>query len=547
MKHLKKLGSVLLALVMVMALAAPAFAANTADVTVSTDSKGHTFTAFPIFTANATEKADGIKLETVEWYKTVNGTKVYEVLNGIDANAFPKPLTETVIETDSEGNEAETEKEVDIDSPKGAKMVAELIKAKWGDDSSRLHETKVKEFASALVAADKADNGTILGTGVQITPEVPQSLPTGYCLIVDAVGATTDEMLWTIYGDTTVTPKKGETKVEKTVWNPVVKDPTSEAGWVNGAVYSDTQAGATLNEDGTVKNFGGDNVIKFKIKVDIPDDIGNYGPDGDKEYYNITLSDKQGEGLTFVKLDSIILYSNDGKTIRQDIMNTNNRHTLKTGDEAGENTFVIEIPDVQTLTNIQGRDYIEIIYSAKFNEDTVTGAPGNSNEVTLTVNGKEESNDKAKVFRIELDIDKKNSKGEMLDGVKFTLTGPDNYSATAETANGGKLVFAGLAAGEYTLTEVEALPGYNKIDPMTVKIEANASDDDDPQLVVKVSNEQFTVDGGNVKTEIINRQGSLLPETGGIGTTIFYIVGGVLVVGAVVLLITKRRTSVDDE
>lgn len=100
----------------------------------------------------------------------------------------------------------------------------------------------------------------------------------------------------------------------------------------------------------------------------------------------------------------------------------------------------------------------------------------------------------------------------------------------------GKLIFSGLGAGTYTITEIVTPEGYNSIEPFTVTISFDA----DGKVFT------YTKGGGNAtaittEIEVENRSGSVLPSTGGIGTTIFYIVGGALVLFAVVLLVTKKR------
>lgn len=103
----------------------------------------------------------------------------------------------------------------------------------------------------------------------------------------------------------------------------------------------------------------------------------------------------------------------------------------------------------------------------------------------------------------------------------------------------GTVTFRGLGEGEYTITETKTLDGYNTIEPITFKLTFNkdtkkfSSDND----VVKVGNDNM------LDASILNKSGSLLPSTGGIGTTIFYIVGAILVVGAAILLVTKKRMS----
>lgn len=101
----------------------------------------------------------------------------------------------------------------------------------------------------------------------------------------------------------------------------------------------------------------------------------------------------------------------------------------------------------------------------------------------------------------------------------------------------GTVTFKGLGAGTYTITETKTLPGYNTIEPITFTLTFENG-------VFKSDNEAVTVGADNMlDTSIVNQKGSLLPSTGGIGTTIFYVVGGVLVAGAGILLVTKKRMS----
>ena len=125
-----------------------------------------------------------------------------------------------------------------------------------------------------------------------------------------------------------------------------------------------------------------------------------------------------------------------------------------------------------------------------------------------------------------------------------------------ETGDNGKCVIIGLDDGRYTLEETKAPEGYKlPDDPNTIiVIDANteftqgwtmesASDVFDPLQITVGSKdpENGDAESGMVKAQIPNSKLSTLPETGGIGTTIFYVVGGILVIGAAVLLITRRR------
>ena len=102
--------------------------------------------------------------------------------------------------------------------------------------------------------------------------------------------------------------------------------------------------------------------------------------------------------------------------------------------------------------------------------------------------------------------------------------------------------FDGLGAGTYTITETQTPDGYNTIDPITVKVSYSDPDASGaPTTRFEVTQGDATYEDGIIKITIVNKKGQKLPETGGIGTTIFYIVGTILVIGAGVVLITRRR------
>ena len=118
-------------------------------------------------------------------------------------------------------------------------------------------------------------------------------------------------------------------------------------------------------------------------------------------------------------------------------------------------------------------------------------------------------------------------------------TGKTETDVVGTVQADGTVTFKGLGAGEYTLTETKTLPGYNTIDPITFTINFDATTkkfaSTNPSIKVEADN--------TLGTEIINQGGALLPSTGGIGTTIFYVVGGILVIGAGILLVAKKRMS----
>ncbi len=118
----------------------------------------------------------------------------------------------------------------------------------------------------------------------------------------------------------------------------------------------------------------------------------------------------------------------------------------------------------------------------------------------------------------------------------------------------GKISFVGLGEGTYTLTETVTPAGYNTIDPISFTItcelpeEVKTGDETCKWTITgwptTESGESGVVNNGGIfAADIINKSGSLLPSTGGIGTTIFYVVGGILVIGAGILLVAKKRMS----
>lgn len=120
-------------------------------------------------------------------------------------------------------------------------------------------------------------------------------------------------------------------------------------------------------------------------------------------------------------------------------------------------------------------------------------------------------------------------------------------SIYAEVNAEGYLVFTGLNAGTYTLKETKTPEGYNTMKDMTFTIGAsqeNATANEGGSIKWSVSGvdaSSFIPGTNNIFTKITNLKGNVLPSTGGIGTHIFYIVGGILMVSAGVVLVTKAR------
>ena len=221
------------------------------------------------------------------------------------------------------------------------------------------------------------------------------------------------------------------------------------------------------------------------------------------------------------------------------------------------------------LNTITAATKLYVKYSATLNENAKVGLEGNPNASKLSYGeinqgtGKPGSTtplSETNTYTWDVDVFKYTMNGETekaLAGATFTLSkNADGFNPIALVSEGnnvyrvektnetdtvteittdatGKFTIKGLDADTYYLTETAAPAGYNKLAaPVTIVIGENG-----------VVNGTTEAPQGVDEVKVLNQSGTELPSTGGIGTTIFYIVGGVLVVGAVVLLVTKKRMN----
>jgi fimbrial isopeptide formation D2 family protein/LPXTG-motif cell wall-anchored protein len=126
---------------------------------------------------------------------------------------------------------------------------------------------------------------------------------------------------------------------------------------------------------------------------------------------------------------------------------------------------------------------------------------------------------------------------------ELTATG-DPKSITATVDDDGYLTFTGLDAGDYTLKESNPPSGYNKAADISFTLSASSISENS---VTWTNSKSSTKEENMFVHQIENRKGSILPTTGGIGTKLFYIIGGLLVAGSVVLLCTKKRMKANED
>jgi fimbrial isopeptide formation D2 family protein/LPXTG-motif cell wall-anchored protein len=124
----------------------------------------------------------------------------------------------------------------------------------------------------------------------------------------------------------------------------------------------------------------------------------------------------------------------------------------------------------------------------------------------------------------------------------LTATGsPKSVSATVD--DDGYLTFSGLNAGDYTLVESGVPSGYNKADDISFRLSTTSLTENSAEWANNSDKFGYMDTDDMFPTQIVNRKGSILPTTGGIGTKLFYIFGSILVAGSVIFLVTKKRMS----
>ena len=235
---------------------------------------------------------------------------------------------------------------------------------------------------------------------------------------------------------------------------------------------------------------------------------------------------------------------------------------------AGE-TFAISV-DLKAV-GAQAGDTITVDYTSPLNADAVIGAVGNKNKMYLEYSNNPNGDGTGKtkedvviVFTYKVDVNKFDENNDPLTGADFSVEkkladGSWKDLTVEKNASGDVFTVKGIDDGEYKLKETVTPNGYNTISDDYVYFTVTAEHDvlsDNPQLknltanahavdtdVALVGTYKFLAQEGTLSTGIVNQSGAILPSTGGIGTTIFYIVGGLLVVVAGSVIFVRKRMS----
>ena len=501
MKHLKKIVSLLLTAVMVLAMCIPVMADDAETYTITAPNNNHTYEIYQIFTGVLKNDI----LSNVKWGKNGSGTEKEDV----DEN-----------------------------------ILTELQNAKGADGATNVTKLAVIEHYVNLnsEAYGTVKNGKLTG------------VPAGYYLIKDKDGElqgkydTYTKYIVAVANNLTITPK-----AEKPTSQKKVKD------------VNDSNGNATEWQDSADYDIG--DKVPFQLTGKVANDYDNY------TVYKFVFHDKESQGLTFDP--ETVEVNVDGKPI------ATSSYTVVT-KPTDNDTFDIVFENLKNISDVKAGSTITVEYKSELNERAIIGSVGNPNEMHLEYSnnpndaqggetGKTPA-DKVIVFTYQTVVNKVDNNNSPLPGAEFKLekfvksdNGKDTYQKNKGdwvertlTANTDKNIFTaiGLDDGYYRLTETKAPDTYNQIkNPIYFEISATHSEEaDDPILLTftgdKATGEtstdaSFSADKskGSISTTVVNKKGSSLPETGGIGTTIFYVVGVILMLGAGVLLVTKKRMS----
>lgn len=559
MKMTKRIFSLALCLVLMLAMALPAMAAGeTYTLTITNEADGHTYEAYQIFSGSLVNVDGKDILSDIKWGSSIPADKQVALMDALEA-AFPGLKA-----TNTEGNRL---------YERTAAGVAEYLQDNVTTDSESIDlfaEVVGKHLgAVAGTSADKGDYYEI------------EDLTAGYYLVKDKdntlVGANDfyTKYIIRVLKDQTVAPKGEVPTVEKTI--------------------NDTLDGTYTD----VEDFDINDTAYYKWEGTLPSNLKSYNS------YFYKFNDTLPTGLLFLEFQQIYIEGHDGNLVHKfyditDSVDTNDTLPVGITESVDGQNVTLEFNDLLTLyKSILPTQKIVVKYTARVTRDALVAEPmTNSVYVNFSNNPNGDGvgdtgttpPDVAHAFTFQITVDKYDADkpSTKLPGAEFVLyyerTVDDaivKYYAKViteemieanEVINGavvqdkdlgvvygwdtditkasildtdaaGKLSVRGLDEGIYYLKETKAPAGYNLMEtPVQIKIIPTYTASGDA-MSVTVSYEVDSVAQSSNTVGVRNSAGSTLPVTGGVGTTMFYVVGGLLIAAAAVMLISKRRVE----
>lgn len=542
-KHFKKMMALVIAMVMVLAMGMTVFAdtptpepeepaAATYSITVTNDNNamsiiGKTYTAYKLFdvTYSGTNYAYSIKTDNPFYTSAKSVLDTYFDFADVASDATIKTVTVKESKQNADGTLSASD----------VRALADALKPyATGDGAGKATAT------SESVKIDLTEAGYYIVTGtVKPTDPANSDKEVVSAVILDNATPTA-----------TVKPKASVPPLDKKIKK--VQEGTTD-------VTSDN----LLDADGKAAVAKVGSTVSYELESAAPDLTGYTD-------YTFTFKDQLTGGLDYVT-GSFKLKVGDGEAA-----------TISPTMGADGKSFTYTIP-FNTLKTYTKGDKILLTYDAKVNSSALTYDFENNtakleySKSPYTTDTNETPEKKTYVIDLNLDVDKvaESASGEKLTGAKFKLrksateyykwdaTNGVTWVAEAnadvfETSNGALTQqVRGLDNGTYYLVETEAPTGYNLLkDPIEVVINVNKKDDA-VTITATADGENAAVTNGSIDltkaqannkqpvatATIINQSGAELPSTGGIGTTIFYVIGAILLLGAGILLVTRRRMN----
>lgn len=383
-------------------------------------------------------------------------------------------------------------------------------------------EDTVAAFAKLALAYAKANgidpvkssenDGEFVITG---TTGKFEDLELGYYLVDSTMGALCG--LTTTNPDASINAKNGIPTVDK----QVLEDSTSQWGASNTADIGQT--------------------VEFRVTINVHAGAENY-----------ILHDVMSAGITYgsiTKIEHII----PGKETH---VMTPDKYEVKTGNAVVTDGCTFEIHFSKEICDkLETNDKIVVTYSAMLNRNAVINGAGNDNSAWLSFGeGGVSNEDTVTTYTYGIDIVKTDSSNKLIDGAQFKIYDAENggnevivvyengayYRAADETTGvdivvaNGQVRVVGFDNGTYYIEETVAPDGYNKLTSRQ-------------KFIISDGNLDAVFNGGIFSTgsgvHVINKTGNILPETGGMGTTLFVTFGAIVVLFTGVILVTKKRMA----
>ena len=576
MKKARKLTAVLLSLVMLLALVVPASAAENYSITIHNDKTGHTYEAYQIFAGTVSSdaatdgEAEGPMLGDITWGSGVDDARYAELLAALKADATIGAF---------EGME---------DAADAAAVAAALDGATA--ETAAAFADVVSDY---LAETPTGDTNTMTGGTYVI-----EGLPAGYYLVkdkddtLDGTADTATDYIVQVLGNVAMEPKdSGIPTVLKKVYDEEFAVNDEEGTYGTG--YND------------VADWDIGDRVPFKLIAAVPQNIDSY------EEYTFIFHDTLSAGLTLDPESlHVYVTETTNANINEFLPQNEDLYDVSDVDVDGSFTVTIPNIKALN-SHDHAANFIIVAYDAILNANAEIGLDGNPNSVSLEFSNDPNGDglgrtaeDTVIVFTYELDgtkVDGKtqaalqNAKFVLLNGAKteaaMVVDGkvkewvkvateaaaddvqmPETYEGWLElnqqhngliltSAEGGTFKIAGLDDGTYFLREIQAPNGYNLLEEdVQLVITATTANGQDwnsgiatdalKGLTITVDNgaaQNGDLDTGIVEVTVENNRGATLPETGGMGTTLFYIIGGLLVVGAGILLVVRIRMKAHNE